>query len=136
MKKVYFIDHYDSFSFNLMDWIAESLPGYELVRVVFDDLDKMNQLLELDSPLIISPGPNHPKDVKPTLDLVSKKVGNVPILGVCLGHQILAYINGYEIVKSRNPFHGSKRKIEFISSREFFRVCLVLMSLHPITHYV
>ena len=120
MKKVYFIDHYDSFSFNLMDWLSEALPSYELVRVVFDDAKSMAQLIDYDAPLIISPGPKHPKDVAQTLSLVEKKMGLVPILGVCLGHQILAYIRGYEIVKSGLTFHGSSRLVNFKESKGVF----------------
>ena len=120
MKKVYFIDHYDSFSFNLIDWLAEALPAYELVRVVFDDDDAMGQLLETHAPLIISPGPKHPKDVQATLDLVAKKLGAVPIFGVCLGHQILCYLKGLDIVKSEMTFHGSSRRVQFLKSEGAF----------------
>ena len=120
MKKVYFIDHYDSFSFNLMDWLSEALPSYELVRVVFDDAKSMAKLIEYDAPLIISPGPKHPKDVAQTLSLIKKKIGLVPIFGVCLGHQILGYIRGYEIVKSSLTFHGSSRLVHFKESEGVF----------------
>ena len=120
MKKVYLIDHYDSFSFNLLNWMADATPDCELVRVAYDDEDLMSKILFSNSPLIISPGPNHPKDVEPTLKLISKKIGKVPIFGVCLGMQILAYLNNGKIVKSIAPFHGSKRKVVFERSDGFF----------------
>lgn len=120
MKKVYFIDHYDSFSFNLMDWLSEALPSYDLVRVVFDDAESMSKLIDCNAPLIISPGPKHPKDVTQTLSVVRKKMGLVPIFGVCLGHQILAYLRGYKIVQSELTFHGSSRLVNFKSSDGVF----------------
>ena len=120
MRRVYFIDHYDSFSFNLLDWAKQALPSCELVRVVFDDPISMRQVLDVDAPLIISPGPNHPKDVTQTLELVGKKLGHVPIFGICLGHQILAYVNGMRIKKSSLTFHGSKRKVHFKNSSGVF----------------
>lgn len=104
-----FIDHYDSFSFNVIDWLRE--PGVEILYAPFDNSEAMDQIVAAGCPLVLSPGPGSPNDVRPSMRLVQQSLGKVPIFGICLGHQILGAYAGARIVRSAAPFHGSARVI-------------------------
>ena len=72
--RVAFIDHYDSFSFNVIDWLVGSDCQIEVDYVAFDDQAKMRQLLDAPRPLVLSPGPKHPEDAVSTLQLTQKLI--------------------------------------------------------------
>lgn len=118
--KIGFIDHYDSFSFNVIDWLCGEDEGLELVHVYCDDGDGMAGLLQGEMPVVLSPGPKSPRDVPLSCEVVRAILGKVPILGVCLGHQILAYVLGGEIVQCRRPEHGVVQKINVIGHHPVF----------------
>lgn len=107
LKKIYFIDHYDSFSWNVVDWLRGDGTDFEIIWVSFDDQDKMAELVARPGPLVISPGPRHPLDATPTIEAVSALLGRVPVLGICLGHQILGHLAGFTVVRASAPFHGA-----------------------------
>ncbi|MBF0440895.1 MAG: aminodeoxychorismate/anthranilate synthase component II [Oligoflexales bacterium] len=111
--RIAFIDHYDSFSFNLIEWLAlnSERVSVELVHIYCDDDENIQKFLLSPMPLVISPGPKRPQDSENIVELVRKLLGKIPILGVCLGHQILAYSLGAQIDFSEYPEHGSVRKI-------------------------
>ena len=110
--EIVFIDHYDSFSYNVKEWVRRSLPSeVSITHVFYDDREKLENLSRELKPLILSPGPGHPSSAASTLSLVRSRLGRVPILGICLGHQILGIVGGASIVRSKAPFHGSVRKI-------------------------
>ena len=117
---VLFIDHYDSFSFNLIDWLQEALPESQIIRVPHDDLQAISKELSTKKPIVLSPGPKSPDEVDLSLRITHDFLGHVPILGVCLGHQILGRILGGKIVRSVAPFHGSRRKIVSKSESKVF----------------
>ena len=117
---VLFIDHYDSFSFNLIDWLQEALPDSNIIRVPHDDVVAVTKELSTPKPIILSPGPKSPEEVEMSLRVARDFLGQVPILGVCLGHQILGTILGGRIVRSVAPFHGSSRKIVSKSESKVF----------------
>jgi anthranilate synthase/aminodeoxychorismate synthase-like glutamine amidotransferase len=114
---VAFIDHYDSFSFNIVDWLIRNDFLVEYFR--FDDLEKLAILANHLRPLVLSPGPGHPDDYASSLTLVRQASGRVPILGICLGHQILSAANGANIVRSRSPFHGSTKRLDWHGHHNF-----------------
>ncbi|WP_338447683.1 aminodeoxychorismate/anthranilate synthase component II [Niallia oryzisoli] len=98
------IDNYDSFTYNLVQYISEI--GEELVihrndQVTLDDV----QTLKPDF-ILISPGPGNPDTAGVCLDIVKKFYQDIPILGVCLGHQIIAQAFGGMIKKAIRPMHG------------------------------
>jgi para-aminobenzoate synthetase component 2 len=104
------IDHYDSFVFNLARYFEEL--GFQSKVIRYDQLSiqKINQLQP--SHLVFSPGPNHPKDVSMSIELVRTFAGKIPILGICLGHQVIAHVFGAEIVRAKKPMHGKSCLIE------------------------
>lgn len=111
---VAFIDHYDSFSFNVMDWLSGDSSTVCICRVDYDDEAGLDRLLAKPIPLILSPGPGHPTEMINTQRLAQELLGKVPILGICLGHQILGVVAGATIRPSLAPFHGSVRTMSTI----------------------
>ncbi len=106
------IDHYDSFTFNVIDWLQSSGSDVTLEHVYCDNICRIRQLMQKpEHPLVFSPGPNSPLDCSLSLELLRSSFGKVPMLGICLGHQLLGVYAGGEVVKATNPFHGSKRHI-------------------------
>lgn len=116
-----FIDHYDSFSRNVIGWLeAANADRFEILHVYSDDNANMDRLRDLPVPLVLSPGPKAPRDNPLTLRLVEKALGQRPILGVCLGHQILAYVHGGAVERSAAARHGATRQIQVHHSRDLF----------------
>jgi len=98
------IDNYDSFTYNLVQYLAEL--GAE-VQVFRNDEISIAELLALSpSHVVISPGPCTPDDAGITLGLIDKIAGRVPLLGVCLGHQAIGQAYGGRVVRARQVMHG------------------------------
>lgn len=118
--KLYFIDHYDSFSFNVVDWLRRDSSEIEIEHVQFDNPVAMRKIQENPLPIVISPGPRHPDDAPQTRNLVEALLGQVPILGICLGHQILGRIGGFQVGRAKAPFHGAAKPILPDQTAELF----------------
>lgn len=103
------IDNYDSFVYNLRAYFQELGKTIQVVRI-----DKIS-LADIESicpeGIILSPGPKRPWDASLCLEVVQKFQGQIPILGVCLGHQILGFCSGATVEKGRQPMHGKITKI-------------------------
>lgn len=115
------IDNYDSFVYNLARYFEELGEDIELVRNDSVDVEKLEEMLEngkLDG-IILSPGPKSPKDSGKCLEVLEKMEGRVPILGVCLGHQIIGYRYGGNVKKGICPMHGKVTPIETVQQRLF-----------------
>ena len=106
---VVLLDHYDSFSFNVLEWLRAL--GLTPHCVPHDDQAAVAQLRLQPLPLVLSPGPKAPADYPATLDLVRASLGRVPVLGICLGHQMLAHVAGATVIRARAPRHGMTRTI-------------------------
>jgi anthranilate synthase/aminodeoxychorismate synthase-like glutamine amidotransferase len=101
------IDNYDSFTFNVYDY----LMNFDDIRV-FRNTDKLEDLKKLDMKgLVISPGPSHPAHSLLSLDAIAYFKGKVPILGICLGMQAIAYEAGNKVRKAKRIMHGKVDKI-------------------------
>ena len=115
--QVAFLDHYDSFSFNLIDRLFSDAE-IDLVYVPFDDWDAVQRLMRNPLPIVVSPGPKRPEVLPDTLSLMRVLLGKVPMLGICLGHQCLGHVLGGKIVKALNPFHGATQIVHTIGENE------------------
>jgi anthranilate synthase/aminodeoxychorismate synthase-like glutamine amidotransferase len=103
------IDNYDSFTFNLLHGLEEQGAA---CRVVRNDAMAVEELLSLEAEaLVISPGPATPDDSGVCLDLVRAAAGRLPILGVCLGHQIIGQVYGGKVIRAPAPMHGKVSQI-------------------------
>lgn len=102
------IDNYDSFVYNLAAYFRELGENIQVIRNDKVNIKKLEELVaaNLVKGIIISPGPKSPKDCHPSLLIVQNIAGKIPILGVCLGHQIIAHVFGGHIVKGERPMHG------------------------------
>ena len=98
------IDNYDSFTYNLVQYFGEL--GEE-VRVFRNDQISLKKIQDMNPDyLVISPGPCSPKEAGISLELIKELKGELPIFGVCLGHQAIAEAFGAKIVKANCPMHG------------------------------
>jgi len=103
------IDNYDSFTYNLAQYLGE--PG-EDVRVVRNDAVTVDQVgAAAPAAIVISPGPCTPNEAGISLDVVRAYAGKIPILGVCLGHQAIGQAFGGRIVGARTIMHGKVSKV-------------------------
>ena len=103
------IDNYDSFTYNLYQFIGEINPDIKVYRndkITLAEIEKLNP-----SHLIISPGPKYPKDAGISLEAIRYFSGKMPILGVCLGHQSIGEAFGSKIVKAKKILHGKTSEI-------------------------
>ncbi len=102
------IDNYDSFTYNLVQLVG----GLEEVVVKRNDKFTLEEIKELaPDKIIISPGPGKPEDAGLSLDVVDEFAGQIPILGVCLGHQVIAEAFGAEITNAPEIIHGKTAEI-------------------------
>ena len=109
MTRVLMIDNYDSFTYNLVQYLAEL--GAE-VTVWRNDQFELDDVTELAPELIvISPGPGRPESAGLSMPLVERFAGEYPILGVCLGHQAIAQVYGGRVVRAERIMHGKTSEI-------------------------
>jgi anthranilate synthase/aminodeoxychorismate synthase-like glutamine amidotransferase len=102
--RVLVIDNYDSFVYNLVQYLGEL--GAEPIVYRNDELSVDDALaLDVDC-ILLSPGPGRPEDAGIMLDLIRAGAGVKPIFGVCLGHQAIGHVFGGEVVRARELMHG------------------------------
>jgi anthranilate synthase component II len=110
------IDNYDSFTYNLWHYLGEL--GAEVVVKRNDALSVAAALAMRPQGIVISPGPSDPDRAGICLDLV-REAGNLPILGVCLGHQVIGQVFGGKVVRAPLPMHGKLSAIRHGDSGVF-----------------
>ena len=101
--KIILIDNYDSFTFNLYHYLST----YSHVDVVRNDKINFKEIIKKRyNKIVISPGPGNPDQAGNCLKIVKNLFKKVPILGVCLGHQIIGQVFGSKIIQAKNLVHG------------------------------
>ena len=114
------IDNYDSFTFNLVQYLGELVAGRDSIEVVRNDEKTVEQLLALaPSHLVVSPGPCTPDDAGVSVELIRRTPGSIPLLGVCLGHQSLGQAMGAIVERAPAPMHGKVSEIHHDGSTLF-----------------
>ena len=107
--KIILIDNYDSFTFNLYHAISKFCPNVDVVRN--DKINAKEILKKKYNKVVISPGPGNPNQAGNCLSIVNELYNKIPILGVCLGHQIIGQIFGSKIIQAKELVHGKTSKI-------------------------
>lgn len=106
---VLMIDNYDSFTYNLVQYIREL--GYD-VDVRRNDTLSVDDIKALaPSHIVISPGPCTPNEAGVSLDAIRLLAGQIPILGICLGHQSIAQVFGGDVIRAKTVMHGKTSKV-------------------------
>jgi anthranilate synthase/aminodeoxychorismate synthase-like glutamine amidotransferase len=107
---VFVLDNYDSFTYNLVQYLGEL--GAEVV-VKRNDKTTLNEIEQLHPErILISPGPCTPQDAGISMDVIRHFAGEAPILGVCLGHQAIGAVFGGKVVRASNLMHGKTSEVE------------------------
>ena len=107
--KILLIDNYDSFTYNLYHYISNFKKNVDVVRN--DKINSKTILKKKYNKIVISPGPGNPNQAGNCLKIVKEIYNRIPILGVCLGHQIIGQAFGGKIVRAKNLMHGKTSKI-------------------------
>ena len=98
------IDNYDSFTYNLVQYLREMAAD---VRVFRNDALTLAEIEQLaPSAIVISPGPGRPEDAGISCDVIRAFAGKIPLLGVCLGHQAIGLVYGARIIHAKTLMHG------------------------------
>ena len=109
MKKIILIDNYDSFTFNLYHYLSSLKVNVDVIRN--DQITSKEILKKNYNKIVISPGPGNPNQSGNCLKIVKSLYKKIPILGVCLGHQIIGQVFGSKIVQAKKLMHGKTSKI-------------------------
>ena len=107
---VFVLDNYDSFTYNLVQYLGELGARVEVRRndqLTVDDVETLRP-----ERILISPGPCTPADAGISVELIRRFAGKVPVLGVCLGHQALGEAFGGKVVRAKQLMHGKTSKVE------------------------
>lgn len=108
------IDNYDSFVYNLYQFIAEIEPDVKIVRndkIIPEEIEELSP-----DAIVISPGPGKPSDAGVCIEVIQKLKGKFPILGVCLGHQAIAEAFGATVGHAKQLMHGKVSVLEDVKT--------------------
>jgi len=103
------IDNYDSFTYNLVQYIAAL--DYEVVVKRNDEITVQEALDMKPEAIVISPGPGRPEGAGISMELIKAAAGKIPILGVCLGHQSIGQVFGAKVIQAKKIMHGKTSQI-------------------------
>lgn len=115
------IDNYDSFSYNLYQLIGETEPDIKVIRndeLTTENIKKLNP-----DRIVISPGPGRPENAGIIIELIKKLGKDIPILGVCLGHQAICAAFGAKITYAKTIMHGKQSNVTFDTDCPIFKGC-------------
>lgn len=114
------VDNYDSFTYNLQNLLV--MRGQEVLTLRYDAVEPAQVFALPISGVAISPGPGHPSQYPAHRELIEHYEGQVPILGICLGHQSICYHYGAEVVHATRPMHGKTSLLRHEGHAMFRRV--------------
>ena len=107
---VFVLDNYDSFTYNLVQYLGELGAKVEVRR---NDRVSVTEIEELrPERIVVSPGPCTPAEAGISIDVIRHFAGKVPLLGVCLGHQAIGEAFGGKVVRAKNLMHGKTSEVE------------------------
>ena len=115
---ILFIDNYDSFTYNLVQFCGSVNPDIKVVRNDEITVDEIKKLVP--SHIILSPGPGYPKDAGICEEVIKELAGQFPILGICLGHQAICEVYGATISHAIKLMHGKKSDIIVDTDKKIF----------------
>ena len=111
------IDNYDSFTYNLVQYIGSINPKLDVVRnnkITINEID-----IKKPSHIVISPGPGKPENAGVSIEIIKKFGAKTPILGICLGHQAIAVAYGGKVNRANEIVHGKTSLIKHNNSKLF-----------------
>ena len=111
------LDNYDSFTYNLVQYLGELGAQVEVHRndeITVDEIERLNP-----THIVISPGPCTPDEAGISVEVVRRLGGKIPVLGVCLGHQCIGQAYGGDVIRARRVMHGKLSPIHHDSSSIF-----------------
>ena len=103
MTELLIVDNYDSFVYNIAQYLGEM--GAKVV-VERNDSPRLDQLLGHMDGYVVSPGPGHPRDCRRSLEIIANHGYGRPVLGICLGHQAIAHVHGGIVDRAQQVVHG------------------------------
>jgi len=101
---IFMLDNYDSFTYNLVQYIGEL--GFEVQVARNDEITVADVAALQPEKIVLSPGPCTPNEAGISLEIIERFKGEIPILGVCLGHQAIGQVFGGKVVHAREVMHG------------------------------
>lgn len=117
--KVLVIDNYDSFTYNLVQYLMELGARVEVFR---NDHISVKQVAEkFPDKIVISPGPCSPKEAGVSVEIIKQFAGKIPFLGVCLGHQCIGEAFGGKIIHAKKLMHGKTSPINHFDNSKLFK---------------
>lgn len=115
--KLLIIDNYDSFTYNLVQYLREITGG--TIEVYRNDQISL-EAMEVYDAIVLSPGPGLPKDAGLLLDIIKTYTGQKPILGICLGHQAIGQVFGAKLKNIKKVYHGIASPIQILNLKGLF----------------
>lgn len=116
MTRILIIDNYDSFVYNIAQYLGELGASFVVER---NDSARLDEYIGKVDGYVISPGPGHPRESGRSLEVLSKDGFGRPVLGVCLGHQAIAHVYGGNVVKASEVVHGKVSRIRHVPDALF-----------------
>ncbi len=117
---ILFIDNYDSFTYNLVNYFGQLTPHlrvYRNDRISVSEIEKMQP-----TGIVISPGPGTPDSAGISLEVVRRLGNRIPVLGICLGHQCIAQEYGAEVIRATDPVHGKVSLMQHFNDTLFSNI--------------